>query len=232
MPLTFLGKWRIYYSGNGQNLSYNVFYDDDLKKYITAILTWYGGGPPPPDKVTHIAFFLRDDGQLCFLLNNGQYFGLMLEHMVVGVNTLDEALGFAFPGYNPQSLPTSFTATIKCTADGMFLMDLYGNLVTNDKDSASSFTMSQITPTLPSIQRSGNGEGMDFAWLDLTGVALNRVSLINADFSNCNLNHAKLTYCVLVNAMLTNCQLTGTDFSGSLLDGASLTGRRPDERHR
>ena len=236
MPSTFLGKWRIYcptnkyapnksdgyasYEYSGEHLPYQTFFKE---RYINLP----DSGPYPPGKSANIAFIRRADGQLCFLLNNGQYVGQTMDYLI-WVSTLDKAMGFAFPGYNPQSLPTPFTVGIQTTEYGYFI-GIYpftygGDFQTGQPlDDSNTFTMSQVTPTLPSIQASRNGDGMDFAWVDLTGVALDRVSLVNADFSNCNLNHAKLTHCALKNAMLNNCHLTGTDFSGSILDGANLS---------
>jgi uncharacterized protein YjbI with pentapeptide repeats len=237
MPSTFLGKWRIYcptnkyapnksdgyasYEYSGEHLPYQTFFKE---RYINLP----DSGPYPPGKSTNIAFIRRADGQLCFLLNNGQYVGQTIDYLI-WVSTLDNAMGFAFPGYNPQSLPTPFTVGIQTTEYGFFI-GIYPWTYGGDfqagspLDDSNTFTMTQVTPTLPSIQASRNGDGLDFAWVDLTGVALDGVSLVKADFSNCNLNHAKLTHCDLTNAMLTNCHLTGTDFSGSVLDGASLTG--------
>src|SRR5437868_1317470 len=36
------------------------------------------------------------------------------------------------------------------------------------------YTMSQVTPPLSSIQASGKGDGLDFAWVDLTDTVLNK----------------------------------------------------------
>src|SRR5205085_5633313 len=131
----------------------------------------------PPGKAANIAFILRADGQLCFLLNNGQYPGpLTIGFQFVG--TLEAATGFAFPGHNPQSLPTPFTGTMQSSADGTFVGILWGAFMSGqDQQDAQSYTMSQVTPTLPSVQASGNGDGLDFAWVDLTGGALAGVSL-------------------------------------------------------
>ena len=170
-------------------------------------VNWPDRGPCPPGKETNIAFILRSgptgefpkeqDDQLCFLMNNGQYIGyISLNGESPGypfVNALDDATGFAFPGHDIHHLPTAFTDAVQNTRSWGVLNIYFGQFASIQEWPAISFTMSQVTPPLSSIQASGKGDGLDFAWVDLTDTALHHVSFAKADFSHCNLTNAKFT---------------------------------------
>ena len=182
MTSTFLGKWRIY-----------------VPPYLTADAGYAGYNPgttgfavssDTPGKAQNIAFILRSDGQLCFLLNNDQYVGGKNELFLFlpFVSTLDQATPFVFPGFDPRSLPASFTTKIQVVT-GFFMVNLMGALIGNDEYDQfdPKYQMVQVTPALESVLASGKGDGLDFACVDLTGTNFQNLSLIGADFSNCNL---------------------------------------------
>jgi uncharacterized protein YjbI with pentapeptide repeats len=237
MPGKFLGKWTIYLGSAGALNGYASYLTPSGQPSPEGCV--WASVPPVPVRSTHVAFILRDDGKLCFLLNNGQ----SLKHKQIEVgggeetqtltvyafqSTIDGAVSFALPGQDLQKLPANLTTQIQDPTDGTYV-------VVQPADegpvfcgySASqmgpfSFAVSQVTPTLASIQASGKGDGLDFAWVDLTGGALDKVSLIGSDFSHCNLTNTKLTHCVLKTALLNNCTTPGLDLSGSVLAGANL----------
>ena len=232
MTGTFLGKWRFHLPSRELGPQ---FYTDGWAAYEPSggqqnpdngWCVWYthnvwGDGPYLPGKETNTALILRADGQLCFLLNTGQYVGYNSGFFPF-VGTLDQASGFVFPGQDFHNLTTPFNDPIQAT-DGTLIGDLWGGLISGqNQESATMFTISQITPTLASVQASGNGDGLDFAWVDLTGATLQTVSLVKADFSHCNLTNAKFTNVNFTGAILTNANLTGATFSNCTLDGAFL----------
>jgi len=201
MTATFLGKWRLRLSNVNGYLSYKP--NPGRKNAIDHVLcVWFvngEGGPFPPGMETNIAFILRDDSKLCFLMNSGHY----VADAVGFVKTLAKASGFAFPGHDHRNLPAHFDSKLQTLPDGTFLYELRGIFIPGVIESAGqSFTVSQVTPSLASVQASRNGDGLDFAWLDLTGV--------------------KLANCTLKNAVFDNCAVKGLDISGSTLAGASL----------
>src|SRR3954470_9111971 len=106
MPGTFLGKWTIYipkpdvqYWSTDGYASYES--SGGQPNPDNGFCEWYNNSPDgssyPPGKAAHIALILRADGQLCFLLNNGQYLEYSIQ-MFPFVSTLESAVGFAFPG--------------------------------------------------------------------------------------------------------------------------------------
>ena len=222
MPGTFLGKWTIYIPATPElNIPWGyASYTDGRQQDDGTFLGWYNGPQTPPPKLALIAFIQRADGKLCFLLNNGQYVGF--NGMFLWVSTLESATAFGFPGHNQQSLPTPFAGPIQFLGDGTYLGVLWGFFIAGQDATTESFTMTQITPTLPSVQASGNGDGLDFAWVDLTGATLEKVSLVKADFSHCNLTNAKFTNVNFTGAILTNANLTGATYNNCVLDGALL----------
>ena len=88
MTATFLGKWRFHIP----TIDFGILSTDGWAAYehspglpIPGLgwCAWYTydyyegntTGPYPPGKETNTALVLRADGQLCFLLNNGNYVG-------------------------------------------------------------------------------------------------------------------------------------------------------------
>ncbi len=67
MTSTFLGKWRIY-------VPRFLASDAGYAGYISGV-TGFAVSSDTPGKAQNIAFILRAEGQLCFLLNNDQYVG-------------------------------------------------------------------------------------------------------------------------------------------------------------
>lgn len=122
MTPTFLGKWTICYPKQPDApfitydgyAAYTVEPGGD-KWPVEALCLWYIESPQrepyPPGKETSIAFLLRSDGQLCFLMNNGQY--VALGQGLPFVSRLGDAVGFAFPGLDSRNLPTPFSSLIK-----------------------------------------------------------------------------------------------------------------------
>ena len=251
MPSTFLGKWKLYvpkpdvryFASDG----YASHKPSDGPNPGQTLCVWFmqgQGGPFPPGNEINIAFILRADYQVCFLMNTGKYIGFMSD-LLVFVNTLEDATGFTFPRQDYRNLPTRFDGQIGTIADGKLVGNFAGMLISGqDGQSGIKFTISQVTPTMAGLQASGKGEGLDFAWVDLTGATLQTVSLIKADFSHCNLTNAKFSKvnftgadftnanltgatfseCTMDGALLTNCTLTNTNFTGSTLIGAQLDG--------
>src|SRR6185503_2193388 len=98
MTATFLGKWRLFLPK--QDVHFPHWSSDGWASYEPSggeqnpgwgFCMWYldgSGGPYPPGKETNIAFIYRTDGQLCFLLNNGQYVGLESDLFLNFVSTL------------------------------------------------------------------------------------------------------------------------------------------------
>src|SRR5271165_5308477 len=117
MTATFLGKWRIYVppptepvqkSTSDGYAAYEPSPGDSWEEWMNephGLCVWYvnwpGRGPCPPGKETNIALLLRSDGQLCFLMNSGQYIGYILDFGPFPfVNALDDSTGFVFPGHD------------------------------------------------------------------------------------------------------------------------------------
>jgi uncharacterized protein YjbI with pentapeptide repeats len=202
MTSTFLGKWRLHPTNISDG--YAAYKPQGGQKPHTedVLCLWFvhsGGFPYPPDKETNIGFILRADSKLCFLMNNGKYLGFGTGF----VDTLAEATGFAFPGHDFRNLPAQFTSRIQSLHDDRFLYQLLGLLLSGVVEQFGlQFLISQVTPPLASVEASGKGDGVDFAWLDLSGV--------------------KLAKCSLKKAHLNDCLMADTDFSGSNLSGANL----------
>jgi uncharacterized protein YjbI with pentapeptide repeats len=246
MAGTFLGKWVIYLpsmidpAGSGY-----ASFRDVKGPWRGTFCLW--SAPPPPVKEMNIAFILRDDGQLCFLLNNGSYVYLSGEEFDWWKNvTLENAAGFVLPQQDPQNPPAIYIGWLQ--SNGLYAMidPIDASFVTTTIPDSyfGPYIITQVTLSPPSIKKIGTGEGMDFSWVDLTGVDLDHCLLSNADFSNCNLTGvnfsssdlsgadltganltgATLTDCVLAGTTLSNCNLTGTDFTSANLSGANLTG--------
>ena len=210
MTSKFLGKWRIHQSKSWRGFSMDAYASYTPSGGRTssqpALCLWVvgQGNVFPPGKETNVAFFLREDRQLCLLLNNGKWVG----DGNVFVQALAQATAFTFSGHDSSNLPTAFNAKILVPQFGHTLFDEVFDhtwfLVHNQlkEEFAPVFSMSQLTPPLESVQAKNNGDGLDFSWLDLTGV--------------------KLTNCSLKKAQFNNCSMQGTDFSGSNLAGANL----------
>ena len=216
MTSKFLGKWTL---RDFLDTDYCVVYHPHKKVREAGVLILVEAkgtrlGP-------NIAFILRPDSQLCFLVNNGMYIAVDGISFVF-VNTLAEASEFSFPGHDHLNPPTSFRS--KTLAQSGFLwMKEGGTLLSGYESMAMLFVISQITPPLARVQANGNADSKDFAWVDLTGEKLDKVSLIGSDFSHCNLTDFKFLHCVMRRAILDQCTLPGADLSGSDLAGAKLT---------
>jgi uncharacterized protein YjbI with pentapeptide repeats len=217
MTSTFLGKWRLSFQWGPDYNNYVVYRprrDGDL-----SVLFVYTG-PPRPE--TNIAFIRSSDSKLCFQLNNGKYVLCEL-YAFLFTDTLAQAANFSFPGHDQSDPPTSFHSEIKVVGTDRFMVHITGYvLAATSSSEGGRFNIAQITPSLASVQTKGNGDGLDFAWVDFTGSALDKVSLIGADFSHCNLTNFKFMNCTLKHAQLNNCTMVQTDFSGSNLSGANL----------
>jgi Uncharacterized low-complexity proteins len=260
----FLGKWIIFGLGPSVNGSIPVLFGflsfvDHPWPSMCSPDNWQS-----PPKTVHVAFIRRDDGQLCLQLNNGKFVGSspFLSKFILGfVDTLDTAVGITFVGQDMQSLPASFscqyvTVTADATYTGMSLQvesdPIIGGIIAYDDYESSapptSFEMTQVTPA---IQSEGDYDGLDFAWVDLTGSSsafglntfrnadLSHCQLANiffneVDFSGANLDGANLQGCLAPKCVwrqsnLSNCNLTRADFAGGApndecdLTGANLT---------
>ena len=235
MTATFLGKWRFHIPP----IDFGFVCTDGWAAYecspglpirVDGWSAWYTydyyegniTGPFLPGKETNTALILRADEQLCFLLNNGQYLGSD-EGQLVFVDTLDQASGFAFPGYDFNNVAIRCplfkrrrTATSVCVVGPGDFLSLF------DQGSATVFTISQVTPSLYSLRATGKGDGCDFAWVDFTGCFFRTVSLAKADFSHCNLTKTTFINCNFTSAVLTNVNLTGAMFNNCIMDGALL----------
>jgi uncharacterized protein YjbI with pentapeptide repeats len=209
MASTFRGKWQLYVPHAKAYAAY--------KGSADVLYLWFDH----PGKETIITFFVRSDSALSFLLSNGKYVGPGPITIDI-VQTLAQAGNFALPGHDHNNLPASFTSKIRGD-DQRFLAD-NGSIFSaiNLEQLGVVFTITQITPSLESIQVKKNGDGLDLTAVDLTGGELNDVSLIGTDFSHSNLTNVKLTKCTLKKAQLNNCIMLRTDFSGSTLTGANL----------
>lgn len=203
MTSTFLGKWRLHPTNTNEGYAAYQPRPGQKPHFVNLLCLWFvnsDGGPYPADKETNIAFILRTDSKLCFLMNNGKHLGFGTGF----VDTLAEATGFVFPGHDFRNLPPQFTSRIQSLHDGMFLFETLGHLISGVIENAGlRFAISQVTPPLTSVQASRKGDRGDFAWLDLTDV--------------------KLTNCSLKKAQFNNCIMVGTDFSGANLSGANLS---------
>ena len=210
MASTFRGKWRLYVP---HAKGYAAHKDPADLLFLSL---------DHPGKETIITFFVRSDSELSFLLSNGKYVGPGPVTINI-VQTLEQAGRFALPSHDHNNLPASFTSKIHNLVDQRFLVDdgHFFSTTTIEK-LGLVFTITQITPSLESIQAKKNGDGLDLTGVDLTGGELNDVSLIGTDFSNSNLTNVKLAKCTLKKAQLNNCIMLRTDFSGSTLIGANL----------
>lgn len=216
MTSTFLGKWRFSFQwANTYNnfVVYRPFRPGNLTNLFVFI------GDPRSD--THIAFIQGSDSTLHFQVNNGKY----LRYDMPGffyTDTLAGAVGFSFVGHDHSNLPPSFKSEIAIMGTDRFMIPVTGFVFGIPEDANARLIITQITPSLASVQAKGNGDGFDYGWVDFTGAKLEQVSLIGADFSNCNLTNFKFLHCVMKKAILDNSTATGADFSGSVLAGANL----------
>ena len=97
-------------------------------------VNWPGRGPCPPGKETNIAFLLRSDGQLGFLMNSGQYIGYILDFGPFPfVNALDDSTGFVFPGHDIHQLTTAFTDTLQNMRSRRVLNIIWGRFVSSQE---------------------------------------------------------------------------------------------------
>ena len=176
MTSTFLGKWMLS-SRWGVEESY-VGYLPSRRPGDFGALVIYGGALR---KESNIAFILRADSQLCFLVNNGQYVVSQLDGVAL-MDTLALATGLTFPGHDASNLPTPFHSKIK-VGENRFFTSLAGKMMAGSIEISEDFKIQQITPPLARVQAAGNGDGLDFAWVDFTGGSFNKVSLVRADFS-------------------------------------------------
>jgi uncharacterized protein YjbI with pentapeptide repeats len=175
-----------------------------------------------PSRAAHIAFILRDDGHVCFQLNNGRYICYMRDDddddedadppLFTMLDTLQYAMGFTLPGQNAQSLPTSFASLIQLqdqfvTYYVVIINDSDGSVVSYDTQ-GTLFSMTQVTP-LPTAIPINIGDGLDYAWVDFSNMPIpDGTSFRNADFS-----HSRFPS-----------RIAGLDFTGANLSGASLQG--------
>jgi uncharacterized protein YjbI with pentapeptide repeats len=230
MKAMFLGKWQIFVGQPWPFTIPNGYASYEPGGYPSPgdglFCVWYIKGPAggyfPAGRETNIAFLLRSDGQVCFLLNNGQYVGYQNNKLVL-VSTLEQATPLVFDP-EPQSfpLPSPMEASFRLV-DGTIMIDRNGAFVGGFRTEDYPYSMSQVTPPLTSLEESGKGDGLDLAWLDLSGANFDHSSFVKADFSNCNLTGVTFVGCNLSGAILTNADLTRTQFDGCTLDGALLT---------
>ena len=207
---TFLGKWQIY-NPDAKTPGY-ASYVPQLIPDSPAFSLWAA----PPGKESNIALLLVDAGQLCFLvflLNNGQYPGRRPTPIEENdpfplVNTLEEAMPFFLPGVDLRKLGTKFDGKIM-VIEGGFVFPAYPPwVVTTGFDYSSACSISQVTPSLASIQASGKGDGLDFAWVDLSGADLQNLSLTKADFSHCHFEGTILSNASFAGAVFEQSDLT------------------------
>jgi uncharacterized protein YjbI with pentapeptide repeats/RimJ/RimL family protein N-acetyltransferase len=93
----------------------------------------------------------------------------------------------------------------------------------------TTFTQTQITPSLATLQSSKCGSSKcaqrcDLRQVDLTGADLSGIDFTGADFTGATLDGAKFKGAILTDATLTGASLDGTDLSGATLDGAFMMG--------
>jgi uncharacterized protein YjbI with pentapeptide repeats len=233
MAGTFLGKWTIfaYVILYPQLDGYASFEDPEFGTQMGAFCLWYTNSSSPyyqPHKNNqNIAFILRDDGQICFRFNNGQYVQYFDRSFSWGDNQYSSVAGFTFPEQDPHNLPAIFSGWIQYNNQYVIPAIFPSNqfvVADNNTTVYSTYLITQVTASPPSLKGGVDGTGMDFAWVDLTGVDLSNCKLANADFSNCNLTNVNFSASDLSGATLTNCNLTGADFSGTNLSGANLVG--------
>ena len=211
MTSTFLGKWRLAFYNSAAHAAYTP---SEGPRGLTVLIVAFG----PTVREMNFAFILRSDSKVCFLLNNGKYVGSSLFHFFF-TNTLAEAIDFSFPGHDNLNLPTSFESEITVGADRFVFaggFDLFA------ATAGQPIQISQSTPSLATVQAKGNGDGGDFAWVDLTSQTLDEVSLNGSDFSHSNLTNFKFLNCVMRRAVLDQSTALGADLSGSDLAGARL----------
>jgi hypothetical protein len=119
----FLGKWTLFglreVPGSFLITLGFLGYDPNKSNQLSMLF----GDMNNPSRAAHIAFILRDDGHVCFQLNNGRYICYMRDDdddeedadpfLFTMLDTLQYAMGFTLPGQNAQSLPTSFASLIQ-----------------------------------------------------------------------------------------------------------------------
>ena len=111
---------------------------------------------------------------------------------------------FFLPGVDLRKLGTKFDGKIM-VIEGGFVFPAYPPwVVTTGFDYSSACSISQVTPSLASIQASGKGDGLDFAWVDLSGADLQNLSLTKADFSHCHFEGTILSNASFAGAALRN----------------------------
>ena len=218
MTSTFLGKWRFSFQWSTEYNNFVVYRPYRSGSYSNL---WIHTGPPMRE--TNIAFVRGADSKLYFQLNNGKYVSCE-DFSFRFADTLANAANFSLLGHDNNNPPASFKSQIAVEGTGRFMLHNVGIVwaVFVQDPSLGTFTISQITPSLASVQSKGNGDGYDFGWVDFTGGTLDTVSLIGSDFSNCNLSNFKFLNCVMKKTILNNCNPKGADFSGSVLAGAHL----------
>jgi uncharacterized protein YjbI with pentapeptide repeats len=217
MTSTFLGKWRFSFQWAVEYNNY-IIYGPERRSSLSDLYTYTG----PAIKATNFAFIRGSDSKLYFQMNNGKYVQCSF-YSFRFADTLAEAANFSFPGHEQFDPPTSFHSRIEVVGTDRFMVHVQGSVIAGYKPKTDDkYTISQITPSLATVQATGKGDGFDFGWVDFTGATLNKVSLVGSDFSNCNLTNFKFLNCVMRNAILDNCTPTGADFSGSVLAGAKL----------
>ena len=64
---------------------------------------------------------------------------------------------------------------------GVYLTALFGD--TESESNPPSYPISQVTPPLASVQASGKGDGLDFAWIELPEAIFQNASSICTAFS-------------------------------------------------
>lgn len=113
----FLGKWTLFCWAASQPRGYFSYGPNrDIGNHGISPFYIHGDVNTPP-REAHVAFILRDDGQLCFQLNNGQYVGYIdMVGAYVGFAmfpSLQDANSFRFDSrWDLRSLPKSFTSPI------------------------------------------------------------------------------------------------------------------------
>ena len=89
----------------------------------------------------------------------------------------------------------------------------------------TTFTRTQITPSLATIQSSKCAQNCDLRNVDLTGADLSGIDFTGADFTGATLDRAKFKGAILTNATFVEASLDGTDMSGvKTLDAAVFIG--------
>ena len=219
MTSTFLGKWRLSFQWSTEYDNY-VLYRPQGDSDLTVLHVYTG--PPRPE--TNIAFIRTADATLCFQFNNGKSVNNSSAFFLSRTHS-NSRQPFRFQARDKPILRLRSRAKSRLWGPTGSLTPITGMVLAASSSSGDVvFAISQITPSLASVQNKGNGDGFDFGWVDLTGATLNKVSLVGSDFSHCNLTNFKFLDCVMKRTILNNCILPGADFSGSVLAGAQLNG--------